>query len=483
LLVISNRVARQKQDEPMAGGLAAALLPVVKSSGAIWVGSNVRPVERMSAKNLAEVEAFGQGALAQIDIAADDYRGFYEGFANSALWPMLHSRADLIRTTEADYRAYANVNASMARATLRFRKPDTTFWVHDYHFLLLGQELRKLGVDARIGFFLHTPFPGRSLVARLPHHRELVRAMLAYDLIGFQTEEDKDNFADYLAGELGISAVGDVRGERGETRLAAFPIGIDAKIFADRAVKAFGHPQVTRLRAGLQGVRLAIGVDRIDYSKGLVNRFRAVDRLLQSQPALRGTMTLLQIAVPSRERIDTYRTLKSELAALVGEINGRHGELDWEPIRYLNRAFGQQALAGLYRAAQVGLVTPLRDGMNLVAKEYVAAQNPFDPGILVLSKFAGAAKQLESAIIVDPHDIDGLAAAVARALAMSREERRERWRAMTNVLESSSLSSWFSDFVGALTQAPTEHYATRPPEIAASLVPEGRPELPAVGTL
>jgi trehalose 6-phosphate synthase len=168
---------------------------------------------------------------------------------------------------------------------------------------------------------------------------------------------------------------------------------------------------------------------------------------------------------------------------LVGEINGRHGELDWEPIRYLNRAFGQQALAGLYRAAQVGLVTPLRDGMNLVAKEYVAAQNPFDPGILVLSKFAGAAKQLESAIIVDPHDIDGLAAAVARALAMSREERRERWRAMTNVLESSSLSSWFSDFVGALTQAPAEHYATRPPEIAVSLVPEGRPELPAVGTL
>jgi trehalose 6-phosphate synthase len=469
LVVVSNRVARGKSDEPIAGGLAAALLPVVKTSGAIWVGSHCRRGGRTTKESLAEIEALGRGALARVDIPAADYAKFYEGFANSGLWPVLHSRPDLIRANEEEYRSYLAVNSAMAGALLRFRKSDTAYWVHDYHFLVLGNELRRLGVDAPIGFFLHTPFPTRATLLNLPHHRELVGAMLAYDLVGFQTDEDKANFIDYIENELGVGAIGETFfSSYGASRVAAFPIGIDVDAFAERAVKAFARPDVTRLRSSLQGARLAIGVDRVDYSKGLANRFRAIDRMLEMQPSLKGTISMLQIAVPSRVEINTYRALHAELAALVGEINGRHGEADWTPIRYLNKAFGHDTLAGFYRAAHIGLVTPLHDGMNLVAKEYVAAQNPFDPGVLILSEFAGAAKQLDSALIVNPHDIDGVAHAITKALSMPQEERRERWNAMIATLNTSSLSSWFSAFVGALAACEPARQTQRRPQIAAA---------------
>ena len=483
LVVVSNRVARAKKDEPLAGGLAAALLPVVKKSGAIWVGAEPRRGARPLAETFAEIEALGEGALARVELPPDHYVRFYEGFANSALWPMLHSRADLIHVAEEDYRSYQEVNACMARALIRFRKADTAFWVHDYHFLPLGSELRRLGVEQPVGFFLHTPFPGRSIVLNLPHHREVVGAMLAYDLIGFQTDEDKANFAAYVENDLGLPIVGNtVFGEHGGTLLGTFPIGIDGDAFAERAVKAFASPQVSRLRASLQGARLAIGVDRVDYSKGLANRFRAFERMLQSQPALGGAVSLLQIAVPSRVEIPAYRELSAELSALVGEINGRLGEVDWTPIRYLNKGFGQDTLAGFYRAAHVGLVTPLHDGMNLVAKEYIAAQNPLDPGVLVLSEFAGAAKQLDPALLVNPHDIDGMARAIAQALSMSRDERLARWNAMFATLKSSSLSSWFSDFVEALAASAPARRSKRRTQIATLTAAPRRIELSAVQT-
>jgi trehalose 6-phosphate synthase len=275
--------------------------------------------------------------------------------------------------------------------------------------------------------------------------------MLAYDLIGFQTDEDRANFADYLVHELGLSLRGDAAvSERGTTRLATFPIGIDAAAFADRAARSINRAEVARLRASLLGARLVIGVDRLDYSKGLDTRFRAFDLALRSDPSLKRTVRLLQIAVLSRSEIGVYKQLQNELAALVGDINGRHAEVDWTPIRYLNRGFGQSILAGFYRTARVGLVTPLRDGMNLVAKEYVAAQDPADPGVLVLSQFAGAAKQLEAALLVNPHDIDGMARAIRTALAMPLAERLERWAAMMKVMEGSSLTHWFGSFVAAL---------------------------------
>jgi trehalose 6-phosphate synthase len=456
LVVVSNRVARGNANEPMTGGLAAALLPVVEKSGAIWVGSSGRVRDGAQKEPFAEIEALGAGALAMLDLPAAHYGGYYEGFANSALWPALHSRADLIRASQDDYLSYREVNAFMARALLRFQKPDAAFWIQDYHFLALGAELRDLGVTVPLGFFLHTPWPVRAVMEGVPHHRELIEAMLAYDLIGFQTQDDCDNFLEYLSSCLGLeSEDGVVTSRHGKSRVAVFPIGIDAEKFALQAAKAVSHPDVSRLRRSLNGEKLAIGVDRLDYSKGLINRINAFDRMWTLQPALARTASLLQIATPSRGAIEAYGNLQNELAKLVSDVNGRHGEVDWTPIRYLNKGFSQTVLAGLYRTAQVGVVTPLHDGMNLVAKEYVAAQNPADPGVLVLSKFAGAANELDTALLVNPHDIDGMARTIATALNMPLNERRLRWEAMMDKLRRHTIQQWFANFVDALqmTQA------------------------------
>jgi trehalose 6-phosphate synthase len=469
LVVVSNRVARGKANEPMTGGLAAALLPVVEKSGAIWIGSSGRVRDGAQKEPFAEIEALGAGALAMLDLPAAHYGGYYEGFANSALWPALHSRTDLISASQDDYLSYREVNAFMARALLRFKKPDSVFWVQDYHFLALGSELRHLGVTQPLGFFLHTPWPARAVIEGVPHHRELIEAMLAYDLIGFQTQDDCDNFLGYLSFDLGLEIENGVAYSRyGASQIAVFPIGIDPEKFARQAAKAVSHPDVSRLRRSLNGEKLAIGVDRLDYSKGLVNRINAFDRMWSLHPSLERTVSLLQIATPSRGGIAAYGNLQNELAKLVSDVNGRHGEVDWTPIRYLNKGYSQTVLAGLYRTAQVGVVTPLHDGMNLVAKEYVAAQNPVDPGVLVLSKFAGAANELDTALLVNPHDIDGMARTIAMALSMPLTERRMRWEAMMVKLRGSTIQQWFSNFVDALQETRTdkgepEPLTTEPP--------------------
>jgi trehalose 6-phosphate synthase len=457
LVVVSNRLTRGKANEPMTGGLAAALLPIVEKSGAIWVGSSGRVRDGAQKEPFAEIEALGTGALAMLDLPAAHYGGYYEGFANSALWPALHSRADLIRVSQGDYLSYREVNVFMARALLRFRKPDAVFWIQDYHFLALGAEMRDLGVTQPIGFFLHTPWPAREVIEGVPHHRELVEAMLAYDLIGFQTEDDYENFVGYLSSTLGLTIEdGVVTSPHGKARIAVFPIGIDAEKFAHQAARAISHPDVSRLRRSLNGEKLAIGVDRLDYSKGLVNRINAFDQMWTAQPSLVRRVSLLQIATPSRGAIEAYGNLQDELAKLVSDVNGRHGEVDWTPIRYLNKGFSQTVLAGLYRTAQVGVVTPLHDGMNLVAKEYVAAQNPADPGVLVLSKFAGAANELDTALLVNPHDIDGMARTIAMAFSMPLLERRMRWEAMMTKLRRHSIQRWFASFVDTLQEARAE---------------------------
>jgi trehalose 6-phosphate synthase len=285
VIVVSNRVARAKTDEPIAGGLASALIPVIKESGAIWVGSSGHTDPVQVRDSFAKIEALGKGALATVDIPAKHYRGYYEGFANSALWPALHSRPDLIQVTAEEYASYREVNAFMARALLRFTNTDAAIWVQDYHFLTLGADLRRLKIGRPIGFFLHTPWPERSTVAAVPHHADLVSAMLAYDLIGFQTDDDRHNFEEYLRYEFGMLAVdGAVGSAYGLTRLAPFPIGIDVEEFASRATRAMTRPDVARLRASLDDAKLALGVDRLDYSKGLPNRMRAFDRMLDLHP-------------------------------------------------------------------------------------------------------------------------------------------------------------------------------------------------------
>jgi trehalose 6-phosphate synthase len=475
-ILVSNRVVSPKADgAPIEGGLASALIQAVKNSGAIWVGTRVSQNDTMRKEPLAALEALGSGATARVDIPSERYRRYYEGFANSALWPILHSRPDLIRVDHDDYTAYCEVNAIMARSLRGFLKPDSTIWVHDYHFLTLGRELRRLGIDRPIGFFLHTPFPRPTSFVSLPGHRELARAMLQYDLIGFQTDTDLMNFATYVERNLGMSVPGRTFVTETRTTLASFPIGIDAHAFAADAVKAAARPDIARLRASLMGAKLVIGVDRIDYSKGLDNRLRAFDRLFQTAPELKRQVTMLQVALPSRGQISTYCRLQAELAALVSDINGKHGEIDWTPIRYLNKGFNQAALAGLYRAAHVGLVTPLYDGMNLVAKEYVAAQNPLDPGVLVLSERAGAAQQLDAALLVNPHDTEGMAEAIRTAMEMPLEERQERWQAMMAVVERDNIEAWFRDFTATLAETERALPRRASPELAMPPVPMVQP--------
>jgi len=454
VIVVSNRVARASAAEPIMGGLASALLPAVREFGAIWVGSSSKTQKPPCRDAFAEIEALGKGALATVDLPEAHYVNYYERYSNSALWPVLHSRLDLLRCDAEHYNSYREINCYMARAVLRFAKPDSVFWIQDYHFLCMAEEMRKLRIREPIGIFLHTPWPERSTFEALPQHRELVTALLAYDLIGFQTADDARNFASYVESELGIPYVDfTFKTKRGNCRIGVFPIGIDVDEFSDLARQASDHPEVHRLMQSLQGRQLMIGVDRIDYSKGLLNRFKAFNRMLTTYPRIKRRVSLLQIAVPSRTAIDAYCSLQDQLARQVGVVNGRHGEVDWTPIRYLNRGYGQDALAGFYRAAAIGLVTPLHDGMNLVAKEYVAAQDSFDPGVLVLSQFAGAARELDAAVLVNPHDIDGMATKLANALTMSQAERHERWLSLIHSVRKSSIHDWFSGFLTVLQRA------------------------------
>ena len=474
VIVVSNRVARPGADGPMVGGLAAALLPAVRRSGAIWLGASGRLLDEAGTEPRVQVESLGAGALAGVDLPAEQYRLFYEGMANSVIWPLLHFRADLMEFEPAQYAAYRRINALVAEAAMRFIRRDTLIWVHDYHFLMLGEALRRRGVRRPIGFFLHTPFPTASLVVCMPRHKETFRALLAYDLIGFQTDEDVTAFRDYAATVLDVTVLDrHTISWAGRTiRIEAHPIGIEPDGFAAAAGLAMRAPEVAKLRRNLEGGRIVIGVDRLDYSKGLSNRFKAYSRYLEQYGCRKKERcTFLQVGLPTREDIQAYRYIRNDLAKLAGEINGRHSRLDWTAIRYINEGFAPDVLAGFYRLADVGCVTPFRDGMNLVAKEYVAAQDPEDPGVLVLSQFAGAARELDAALQVNPYDVDDIARALDRALTMSLDERRARHAAMMDVLRRGNLTAWFDGFLAALGAAPAEAQPRpaegRPPMVAA----------------
>jgi len=324
--------------------------------------------------------------------------------------------------------------------------------VHDYHLIPLGAELRRLGIINRIGFFLHTPFPAVEVLTALPGHEVLARSLCAYDLVGFQTANDVRAFSDYLTYEakIRVGTDGHVEAFGRSLRIAAFPIGIDTDEFAVIARDAAAAPDTNRLRRSLQGRQLIIGVDRLDYSKGLPNRFVAFQELLTRWPEHHARVTLLQIAPHSRAEIAQYRSLRRELESLAGRINGRFAEFDWIPIRYLNKPFSRQILAGFYRISRVGFVSPLRDGMNLVAKEYVAAQDPENPGVLVLSRFAGAAREMGAALIVNPFDTGTMADALHQALIMPLDERRARWSELMNTLRINTIEQWRERFLNAL---------------------------------
>ena len=447
LVVVSNRVAPITEGEPTAGGLAVGVLDALKQQGGIWFGwSGEITGEVASTANPGQT--IGPITVFTVGLSRRDYDEFYRGFANGALWPTLHYQIGHARFDWKEFRGYRRVNALFARSLAALVRPDDMIWAHDYHLFCLAEALREAGLTNRVGLFLHTPFPAPAVFMTNPAHAELIRAMCRFDLLGFQTEPDRSAFADYVLREADGTALGDGRLHAfGRTvKTGVYPIGVHVDEARSEAEAPANRRYASRLRANLAGRKLILSVDRLDYSKGLPQRFAAFERFLEEFTARQGNVVFMQIAPPSRSDIQTYREIRHELEAEAGRINGRFAEVDWVPLRYLNRSFTRSALMPLYAEAQLGLVTPLRDGMNLVAKEYVAAQDPADPGVLVLSQFAGAARELDAALIVNPFDEAGVAAALDRGLAMQLAERRERHAAMLQVMRRNSLDAWRDRF-------------------------------------
>ncbi|WP_024889350.1 alpha,alpha-trehalose-phosphate synthase (UDP-forming) [Luteimonas huabeiensis] len=446
LVVVSNRVA--VPGESRAGGLAVALQAALKEHGGLWFGWSGRTVRGESGAVHEQVE--GDIRYLTMDLNRADLDAYYNGFANRTLWPLLHFRLDLVDYDRATREGYARVNAMFADKLAPMLRDSDILWIHDYHLIPLASLLRQRGVGCRMGFFLHVPMPSSDLLAAMPNHNRLFSSLYAYDLVGMQTRRDVERFQDYvrLFGGGKVLADGQLEAPGGRRfRAHAYPISIDTELIASQARAAMSKPAIKDLRASLDRRKLAIGVDRLDYSKGLPERFRGFERYLETHRDQRGQLTYLQIAPVSRSDVAEYQALRQELEQISGHINGAWAEPDWTPLRYVNRNFAHATLTGFYRLASVGLVTPLRDGMNLVAKEYIAAQDPEDPGVLVLSLLAGAAYELKDALLVNPHDLDGVADAIAIASTMPRDKRIERWRAMMDHLRKHDINAWRRDYL------------------------------------
>jgi trehalose 6-phosphate synthase len=451
LIVISNRVTPASHGASGAqGGLWVALGAMLREYRSIWFGwSGERTDEFTGHIDLQRHEGVTTATIALEEQDIDEY---YNGYANRTLWPLFHYRIDLSEYDRSFGSGYERVNERFGETVTPLIDPDDLVWVHDYHLIPLGQQLRKHGVRNRIGFFLHIPWPPARLLVSLPYHERLVRSLFAYDLIGFQTEEWLESFRHYVERELGatMDPDGTVHLDGRTVRAAAFPIGIDFEDFQKAANSDQAREAGDRLTASAEGKHIVVGVDRLDYSKGLAERFEGYRRFLEEHGDFLGKVFLLQIAPPSRGEVHTYETIREELDELSGRINGEFAEVDWVPIRYVNRGYPREALAGFYRAAPIALVTPLRDGMNLVAKEYVAAQDPEDPGVLILSRFAGAALQLKDALLVNPYSKDEISDAIDTALRMPKEERVRRWRSMMDSVRDADVVAWREAFVAAL---------------------------------
>ena len=446
LVAVSNRIPLG--DNP-SGGLVVALEDALRSSGGLWVGFSGEVVEEPS-----DDLAFHAGAAfqrASFDLTPRDHDEYYGGYSNSVLWPVCHGRADLMRILPEYLDGYRRVNERIARLLVPHLRPDDRIWVQDYQLFPLAQELRKLGVTAPIGHFLHIPFPGPTDCATLPNPDELFEWLSHYDLAGFQAQRDLDNFAASARSLADFEQTGDTgfRIAGSTIRAGVFPIGIDAQAFI---AEAEGAREQDRMRS-LTGSQSMIGVDRLDYSKGIPQRFRAFQYLLENDPSLIEQVMLLQIAPPTRESVDAYQQIREETEHLAGRINGQFATVNWTPIRFIHRPIPRNELAGLYRQSRIGLVTPLADGMNLVAKEYVAAQDPADPGVLILSRFAGASEAMSEALIINPHDPGELAQAMRQAIAMPLDERRDRHAALLRGVVERDVGWWSATYLKALAQA------------------------------
>ena len=465
VILVSNRVLDPRK-AAQAGGVAVALANILKSRPSLWFGwnGNIAPAIR----DIAQV----RGRIAAVPLTQTEHDHYYLGYANSVLWPVLHNRLDLAEFEAGYFDEYVSVNRRLARTLQPLLRADDMIWVHDYHLIPFAAELRKLGVTNPIGFYLHVPFPPWQTFLALPEHHVLARSLAAFDLVGLQTEADVANLIHYLVkGEFAsMMPDGRMRVLDSVLRIASFPIGIDFEDFAN-------PPRAVDLAQGRGMVRI-IGVDRLDYTKGLPNKFRAFGQFLDQNPDYRGTVVLTQIAPPTRESVDAYLGIRQQLESLAGSINGQFGEIGWVPIHYIHRSTPRKRLAAIYRSSRVAMVTPLRDGMNLVAKEYVAAQDPADPGVLLLSEFAGAAEVMQQALIVNPYDIGATAAAIRQAIQMGLAERKERHAALLQSVKQNNVYDWSDSFLAALERTDPTHSPVvplQPPDMSTVLKKLRRP--------
>jgi alpha,alpha-trehalose-phosphate synthase [UDP-forming]/trehalose-phosphatase len=448
LVVVSNRAPAQVSADTrrrQVSGLVSALQPALDSHAGIWLGWSGRELD---SKPELVVDDEALPTRASFDLRPSWRKHFYDGFCNRALWPLLHSFPSRVRYSDADWNAYVEVNDVYAKFAAELVEPDGTIWVHDYHLLLLARSLHEAGYRGPKGLFMHVPFPGPDVFETLPWCDEVLTAMRAFDLLGFHTPQWADNFAACLRAQDQRTG----KAARVPT-IGVMPIGIDPHDFV--ATEDTLDREVVGLRGSLGQRRLILGVDRLDYSKGIPERLQAFDRLLEDKPEWRGKVSFVQISVPTRVDVPEYAELRQQVEKLVGRINGRYGEADWVPVRYLYRSYDTKVLAQLYRTADVALVTPLRDGMNLVAKEFIAAQDASQPGVLVLSRFAGAAAELTDAILTNPYHPDGLAADLDRALRMPLEERRVRHALLAAKVRETSPQQWAASFMTQLRNAGT----------------------------
>lgn len=454
LIVISNRVQPPAEEgNANQGGLSVALSAALRESNGIWFGWSGEETDEFTGD--IHFQRSKGVTTATIDLEAQDVEEYYNGYANRTLWPLFHYRIDLAEFERGFAGGYERVNTRFADTLLPLIDPDDLIWVNDYHLIPLGRELRQQGCKNRIGFFLHIPWPPMHLLLSLPSHRELVESLFAYDVIGFHTADWLDSFLDYVRQQLDADVdENNVVSYDGRTVQAIVcPIGIDTEDFIAAAEGETARRMHKAMVESADGRAMIIGVDRLDYSKGLQERFLGYERFLAARPDMHEKVFMLQIAPPSRGDVQSYQEIRATLDALSGRINGEHASAEWVPIRYVNKGYPRDALAGIYRAAKIGLVTPLRDGMNLVAKEYVAAQDPADPGVLILSHFAGASAQMSEALLVNPHSAEDISDALAQALVMPREERIRRWTALIKDIREHDVTWWLRCFVDKLGKA------------------------------
>ena len=452
LINVSNRVPLAKTAAP--GGLAVGVLAAMRARGGLWFGWNGETTPQEPGE--PDIAIRDSLTYATIPLPQTLHERYYSGFANGTLWPLFHYFLAGFRYEDQEYAAYEQANALFASRLSPLLAPGDLIWVHDYHLIPLAEKLRAQGARQPIGFFLHVPFPHFEVLRALPTYAEIVRALLAYDLVGFQTETDRESFLDAVRILWGAQSVGEggtVTSGGRTVRTGVYPIGVDVEAISQGAAKAAGSAPVQRMMQSLVGRRLIVGVDRLDYSKGLLERFQAYRQFLESYPEQIGQVTFLQIAPLGRQKVQAYAQIRDSLEQSSGRTNGRFADADWTPIRYLNRNFPHSTLMGFLRAAQVCLVTALRDGMNLVAKEFIAAQDPDDPGVLVLSNRAGASCELTEALLINPYDTRGIAGAIQRALTMPLAERRARHATSLATLRENDIHRWHTRFIDELQAA------------------------------